>query len=396
MVPVSDSFEFDYCGSNLVYGRNCVNQLSEYFAECGLERALVVCGSHVGANNDVMNSLERGLGDILIGIFDETTPSKSAKTTYNGIEVMKNIAADVIVGVGGGSSLDIARQISVFAADGRSLSSLRTSARGGTIEPIDPTDSLTPVITIPTTFAGADLSSGGSIELLSPSASPSGQPIRASGSIMPKMVFYDPNLFETTPKDALVGSMMNGFNKAIETIYTSKPTPITDSTAVHGLRLLQDGLLQITEENPTAMERAVQGVILAQFERQTSIIHAFGHSFSQRYPVQQGVIHAIVVPHVLQYIFDKIDARRVLIAKGLNICSDQLTDAELAEAIIENVTTVRDNLGLPSQLRELDPVQNDDFPAIARFILDDTSMHRTPEGLNPTTDEIKTLLQKMW
>jgi len=156
---------------------------------------LIVCGSHVGANEAVMAPLRRNLGDRLVGVFDETTPEKDIETVYDGIETMEAMDPDALIGVGGGSSLDIARQMSVFAAAGRSLSDVRGAAHEGTIEPPEPDGKPTPVIVVPTTFAGADLSSGASVTVLEAEESPTAQPIRTGGSVRPIAMIYDPDLF---------------------------------------------------------------------------------------------------------------------------------------------------------------------------------------------------------
>lgn len=398
MLPVTDAFTFDYFGTELVYGRGCVDRLGETLAERGLDRALVVCGENVGANEAVMTPVRRGLGDRLVGVFDGTTPAKRAEAVYDCIERMDETGADVLVGVGGGSSLDVARQASVFAADGRSLSELRASARDGDVAPPEPTGDLASVVAVPTTFAGADVSSGGSVEVLPADESPTGQPIRVSGSVMPTATFHDPALFETTPAGALAGSAMNGFDKGIETLYAATATSFTDGTAIHGLRLLRESLPRLGDD-PEAMDRAVVGSMLVQFRRQTSIVHAFGHGFARRYPVQQGVVHAILVPHVLRYVFDQVDARRTLLADALGVDAGRDSDGgsdDVAEEVVAAVTAVRDGLDLPTRLKDLDPVAEADFPAIARFVVDDIPDERAPTGLDPTADEIEAVLREAW
>lgn len=395
MLPNTDGFEFDYAGSDLIYGRGCVERLGEKLDEYGYERALVVTGTNVGANTDVIDPITAGLGGRRVTVFDETTPQKRADTAFDGIDVMRRTEPDVLVGVGGGSSLDIARQMSVFAADGRSLSHFRGTARDGRVESPDPDGPLTPVIVVPTTFAGADISGGGSIEVFSTDESPTGQPIRMSGWIRPVAMFYDPNLFDTTPMSALAGSAMNGFNKGIETPYAQAATPITDATAVRGLRMLRDALPALPD-NAAAMDRAVVGIILVQFERQTSIIHAFGHGFSRRYDLQQGVAHAIIAPHVLRYLFEHVDASRTVLAEGLGIDTASLTADELADAIVAAVEAVRDALDLPTQLRALDGVEESHLPAIAEFIIDDPALDRAPLELEPTVDELEDVLRAAW
>jgi len=395
MVLLSELFQFDYFGTDIVYGRGCVQRLGDILAKRGLERVLLVCGTNVGANDDVMGPLHEGLGNFLAGTFAETTPKKRAATVFDGIDAMERTNADVLVGVGGGSSLDIARQMSVFEADGRSLSDLRTAARRGNLEPPKPGASTTPVIVIPTTFAGADLSDGGSIQVLDAGESATGQPVRTSGTVSPKVVLYDPDLFDTTPMGALTGSAMNGFNKGIETAYAPDASPITDATAVRGLSLLRESFPHL-EDGPSAMDRAVQGMILVQFRRRGSIIHAFGHGFARQYPLQQGIVHAVMAPHVLRYVFDIVDARRTVVAEGLDVPVVGQSNEEIADGIVHAVADVRDTLQLPARLRNLDPVERTDFPSIAEFVIDDPLMPRAPTGLEPTVDELESVLEAAW
>ncbi|MDX1745186.1 MAG: iron-containing alcohol dehydrogenase family protein [Halobacteriales archaeon] len=392
MLPITDTFTHDYRGGQIVYGRGATGRLQALLEDRGLDRSLIVCGASVGSNADLMEPIRDGLGDGLVGVFDETTPAKSAETVFQGIDRIRASNPDVLVGVGGGSSLDIARQMSVFAADGRSLGDLREQAQAGTIDPPTETGAL-PVVVIPTTFAGADISSGGSIEVFSAAASPTDGPIRVGGNTMPVAMVYDPDLFETTPRAALRGSAMNGYDKGLETIYARDASPISDAMAVHGLRLLHDGLPRLGD--PAAMERAVVGTILVQLHRSTAIIHAVGHGFSYRYDVQQGDVHAVVAPHVLRYILGRVDARRALLATALDVDRSGSAD-ETAESIVDAVTALRDKLGCPTRLRDLESTRESDLPAIARFILEDPTIDRSPAALDPTVEAVEGILRAAW
>lgn len=391
-----DEFHFDYFGTDLYYGRGIVETVGEHLEAEARRNALIVCGSNVGANEGVMNPLRRGLDPNPVEVFDRTTPAKAAETLYEGIEVMEETDPDVIIGVGGGSSLDIARQMSVFAADGRSLSSFLSAIRDGTVDPPDPEETPTPVITIPTTLAGACLSDGGSIEFLSAEESPTGQPVRIRGSMMPEAVYYDPSLYDTTPTSALTGSAMNGFNKGIETIYSSRSNPITDATAMHGLRLFGEALPRVSGEASAVTDTAVKGLILVQFRRKTSIIHAFGHGFSYRYPIQQGVIHGVTAPHVLEYLFQEVDGRRERLAEGLGIDPEPHSKADCAAAVVQQVDRIRHQLGLPARLRDIPPVRRADIPDIAEFVLADIPSEHIPADLELTEEAIADVLERAW
>jgi alcohol dehydrogenase class IV len=287
--------------------------------------------------------------------------------------------------------------------DGRDLTELRDDAAEGpdALGSLAPgSDPSLPVVVIPTTFAGADLSTGGSLEVLPADESPTGQPLTVSGDgPMPVVDLADPALFETTPASVLAGSAMNGFDKGIETPYASDATPVSDASAVHGLRLLADALPRVAGDRPgseAATDRAVVGALLVQLDRKISVIHAFGHGFARRYDVQQGDVHAVVAPHVLAYLFDEVDASRRALAAGLGVDVDGRDDDAIAEDVVDAVAAVRDDLPVPSRLRDVPATEEGDLPAIAEYVVDDWCMDRAPEGLDATPEAIEGVLRAAW
>jgi alcohol dehydrogenase class IV len=396
MSSVPARFEQEYHGCDVLYGRGRSRELGEYLERKGTERAMIVCGSNVGANDALMDPIREGLGDRLVGTFDETTPQKSAETVYDGIARMRELDPDVLIGVGGGSSIDVARQMSVFAADGRSLETFRDAVREGETPEVRPGDDLTEVLVLPTTFAGADMNDIGSIEIFSTEESPTGDPVRLTGGIMPMTMVYDPDAFETTPSGPLLGSVMNGFDKGIETLYARDADPVTDATAIHGLRLFRDSVAGLADGDPAAMEAAVAALVLVQYDCKISLVHAVGHGFQHRYPVHQGLVHAAVVPHVLEYLFEETDVRLELLAAGLGITANERSDDELAAAIVEDVTAVRDAIGMPSRLREIEGITEDGLPDVAEYLLTDKLVQRVPDEVDPTAAEMEALLREAW
>jgi len=103
MLPITESFGYDYDGSEIVFGRGCIDRIGEKPTAAGFERAMVVCGSNVGANEALMGPLKDGLGDTLVGVFDGTTPDKTIEDVFGAIEAAEAFDPDVVVGVGGGA-----------------------------------------------------------------------------------------------------------------------------------------------------------------------------------------------------------------------------------------------------------------------------------------------------
>jgi alcohol dehydrogenase class IV len=404
--PSGGRFTFDYQPGELRCGRGCVADLSDALAERGLDSALVVTGHNVGANRAVMDPVEAGLGDRLAGVFDETTPEKYLATGLAAARRVRREGVDAMVAVGSGSSLDVAKVASALGSHDDPDAAARRTLETGSV-PVADDASPTPIVAVPTTLAGADLSVLGGVGLtLDPGDTPD-EAVPGGGvsdaRLMPVALVYDLALFETTPKGVLCASAMNGFDKAVECLYSPHATPVTDGTATRALSLMQSGFGTLPREDmdEERLYESVAGVVLAQYGVSTpdtyraSVIHAFGHGFNG-YGIHQGTAHGILAPHVLRALFDEVDGRRHLLAEGFGVDDGDATDAELAERVVDAVAGVRDDLGLPSQLREIDGLSRSDFRGIADVIVDDSFLDDAPAGLELNVDDVEAVLEAAW
>lgn len=394
-------FRFEYDPATLRYAPDAVRSLGAELDEQGYDRALVVCGTTVGETPAVMDPVRDGLGDRLAGIFAETTPAKRLGTAYDGLERFREADADCLVAVGGGSSLDVAKIISVLAATDRDSAAVgQAFVDSGTIAV--PEAELPPIIAVPTTLAGADLSIVAGVTA-APDTCPVNEPVSGGvgdPKLMPAAACYDPELIATTPRSVLAASAMNGFDKGIETLYAANATPITDATASRGLGLLTEGLLAFgnDDDDPWVYQSITQGIMLVQYGisradgTTLSLIHALGHGLTRTYEVQQGAAHGVIAPHALSYLFEQVDGRRSLLADALGVGDTDDPGAAVVDRVSEVVTT----LGLPTQLRDVAGPDREEFPEVADAVLEDDFMANVPPGLEPTRGDIVGVLESAW
>ena len=395
-------FEFAYRPGTIHCRPGAVDDLSAACGDRGWERALVVCGTTVGSTPAVMEPIRAGLGDRLVGVFDGTTPEKYVHTAGEGAVRARAVDADVLVAAGGGSSLDTAKAIATLATRDDPAAVADRAVDEATLSVGD--DEPLPIVAVPTTLAGADLSVVAGVTF---GPDPDRETPRtgglADGRLMPAALFYDADLFRTTPEPVLTASAMNGFDKGVEALYTRNSTPITDGTAARGLRLLRSGLSTLREDpmDGDRLDDVLAGVVCVQYGVSTpgafklSIIHAFGHGFSQGFDVHQGVVHGVLAPHVLRYLFEEVDGRRHRLAEALGVAADGTDDA-IGEAVVDAVAGVRDDLGLPTQLRNLDAISRSDLDAAADRVLADPLLGTVPEGLDPTAEDVRGVLDAAW
>ncbi len=400
----TDPFRFAYEHGPIRFARGAASELGAELAAQHLDRALVVTGRTVGETPAVVDPVREGLGDRHAATFAGTSSEKSLATAFEAAAAARDANAGVLVSLGGGSSLDVAKAAAVVAASDQSDERLRREfadtgtlpvPEGGGAEPL-------PIVAVPTTLAGADLSTGAGITLPA-DESPTGEAVTggvASPRLMPAALCYDPDLFATTPSSVLCASAMNGFDKGVEALYARHATPITDGTAMRGLALLRDALPTLRDARPEAdaYDDAVAGTILAQFGASRpdagtlSVLHAFGHGLRD-FGAHQGAAHAAVAPAALRALFDAVDGRRSLLAEAL--APD--ADGDDAEAIVAAVTAVRDGLGLSSRLSALeDGPERDELDAVAEAVRDDSLWSNAPPGYDPSVADVEAVLREAW
>lgn len=403
MASETDPFHFEYLPTEVLFGEGCVKTLGEKLDDYGFSRVLVVCGTNVGANHDVIDPMKAALGDRLVSIFAQTTPTKDIHTVLDGAHRITKERIDCAVAVGGGSSINVARAMCLLDSLDQPNNELVTQAwRTGSLSSPNSSNELLPNFVVPTTMAGADLTHDGGITVTNPEAS--GEAVeRRSASfsderLLPAAVCYDPQLFATTPTPVLAASAMNGFDKGLETVYSRESNPISRAHALQGLRHLRAGLPGLRESDPAdeALHRSVLGILLVQYGRKTNIIHAFGNGISNVSPAHQGVAHGVLAPRVLRYVFDRAEAERRQIATALGLSIEAKPDDQIADAIISVVSEIRDALDLPAQLRTITGISRADLPEIAERIARNRKHSRNPPGIAPSTDDVHHILTSAW
>lgn len=394
-------FVHDFKPGTIIYGRRSISQLSEKLVELEVNNPLVVCGNNIHSNNELMDRIDEYLHYDNVHVYTCSSPKKNLETALGGTEKMKECSADAIIGVGGGSSLDLATIMSVLYSNDIEPIEIRDELfEEGYINVEEYQNDQIPLVVMPTTFAGADLSSGAGIYV----EKTDGRVRKARAfdhSVMPDILVYDPAIYETTPIDILKKTAMNGFNKGIDSLYSRHSEPISDVTSVEGLKYLSSDLPQLTSENQyksKVMDRVVLGLILVQYgafvpgRLKLATLHAFGHAFRDS-GVHQGLGHAVMTPFVLNFMFEQIDGRRGKLAKALNL---KEKDGDLGKQIVAQIESMIKSLGLPTKIQDLEGITRKELPTIARMVYNDHCFENGPPNFSPSIYEIELVLKEAW
>jgi len=263
----------------------------------GLGRtALLVTGRRAmrqsGMTDRAVHALEAaGCGVVL---YEEVPPEPTLACVDAGRRVLRQGGADVVVGMGGGSAIDVAK-----AVGGLVHAEADTSVfYAGEVLP----DQALPIVAVPTTAGtGAEVTRN---SVLADPDGPTKQSIRGDG-LMPTVAIVDPELTVSMPPDVTARSGMDALTQAIESYWSLHATPMTEALAIHAIELISRHLVtayQAGSDLPTR-EAMMYGSLMAGMAFANSrlgAVHGLAHPLGIRYHVAHGEVCAILLPHVMR------------------------------------------------------------------------------------------------
>jgi alcohol dehydrogenase len=391
-----------YPEAELVYGIGTVERLGSLLDEKRLGRALVVSGPNVAANMTIGTWVRGALGPRLAGWSAAVEPQMTETSVRAGVATIRESGADVVIAIGGGSTMDGAKIITAIAGQALELEDYleryKVRREGDAVTIPEPPLPLIPIIALPTTLSGAEWNGASSV------LRPSNERSRVRGrAIGPRIIVYDPAVVATTPHAILTATGMNALDHGIEIYYSRNHDPLKDAFALGSLRSLGENLVPALADPPdlerlgqvllgSALGTGWMNSLLILERRGHGVTHSLGHVLAQ-HGMQQGEAHAIVMPHGMRFVRDVVPDRLAHIAQALGIRIDHLTPTAAADAAIDRVIAIRDALGLPARLRDrmTDRVA---IPSIAATAMRDFGVLNSPRDVS--ANDLEGILEAAW
>lgn len=368
----------------IVHGNNCIENIGSELKKSCIEKVLIVSDDTIIKNNicdPIIKSINNSnIKSELVSIGNsEPAPSLIEECISN-----LSFKPELIIGVGGGSSLDGAKAVS-----------LRLS-HDGPLEKYFGMDKVPspclPLILIPTTAGtGSEMTS---IAVLLNKNTNSKLGI-VSDYLYAKAVYLDPLLTVTMPPKITASTGIDALIHAIESYVSLKSTYFTDCVNLSAMKMISSNIRKVyaNGQNVEARGQMLYASSMAGMgfsNTQTGIIHAIGHAVPSKYHLPHGLLMAAVAPMGLAYNsisnpekFAKIyeilggnDSKKSLIQKAK--CASSLFDELLKDLNIKS--------GLSPY-----GIQKEDLPSIALTASSDARLMKN----NPrqaSSDDIETLL----
>lgn len=379
--------EFRYTGfaQEILFGVGTLAQLGQAIDRFGWQRVML-CSTQSQRRNGHIASIEQLLGERLVAVYEHVQPHVQDFQVEEALVLARERQVDAILGLGGGSPIGMAKTVS-FALE-----------RQGEKQASSPiTQPLVPVIAIPTTYAGSELTPVYGI-----TEHVDGQARKVTVSdvrIVPKLIIYDPLLTLDLPPELTASTGINALAHCIEALYSITRNPPSTAVALSGVRAITSSLPRCYEavDDLEARTEMLNGALLAGMALahvSMALHHGLCHVLGGSAGVPHGIANSIILPHAMRFNLDATAALLAPAAEAIGITMAGRSAEEAVEEAIQAIYTLIGGMHLPQRLRDVG-LQESDLPPLAQLALSSRSLQNNPKPVSSAA-QVEAILRAAW
>jgi len=343
----------------VVFGGGIEEKIGAEAKGLGATKALIVTDETM-QKLGLCEKVERPLKEVVdVDIFDAV----ASEPTLDDAESVASAARadyDVIVGIGGGSVLDMAKVAAAAAANPEQQA--RDFLGGNKIAKPS-----VPKIFIPTTAGTGAEATPFALVIVEGKKKAIASPYNLAD-----VVFIDAAFTATMPPRITASTGMDALSHAVEAFLSLGANPLTDSFALEAIRKITDNLEEafVHADNLEARLKLSLAAMLAGMAFGNAGViagHAIAHTLGARYKIPHGVSAALVLPYVMEYNAPAVKEKLAKVARELG-GEPGLTEEEAASWTVARVKGMLETLDLPTRLSDIN-VPEEDLPALAEAVV---------------------------
>ena len=377
---MNESFTYNTFPQTVLFGAGVVEKIAEVLTQNSFARALVVTTRSQRANGNSAR-IEKLLGAKLVAVFDATQPHVPQSNVDATLQLARETNADVLIALGGGSAIGVAK------ATSHSLQS--------------PVSNLhLAIIAIPTTYAGSEMTPVFGVTHERDGVSGTGRLLQKETvndrRIVPRVVLYDPLLTLDVPRELTASTGINAFAHCVEAVYSITKNPVSSAAALYGARWIYHALPRCVENGADLVARIemLQGAYLAGVSLGNvamGLHHGVCHVLGGTLNVPHGIANAIVLPHAIRFNADTCAAELAQLARGIGIDaeSDELAAREMGKRVARWIQQMQ----LPTRLRDVG-VREQDLGLVTQLAVNSKTVQNNPRRVSE--QEMEKFLRELW
>lgn len=277
----------------IIFGRGALAELRKEIINLGAKKIFLITGKKSAAASGLIDKIGTLLAEFDIVLFNDLKGYPVIIEAESCRAAFKKSGADIIIGLGGGSAMDMAKTVSIFGRTEGSITSL--------LEKEIFSDEKIPCITIPT-IAGT----GAEITPFSVIYGNNKKYSLDNKSVQPDTAIVDPELAVSAPAEASYFAALDSFSQAVEAFWAVKSTEESDGYAEKALKILKNAIKQIfiapkdlSLRSDLARASFYSGMAISI--TRTTAVHALSYPLTINFGVPHGAAVAALLPAIIDY-----------------------------------------------------------------------------------------------
>ena len=350
------------------FGNGDIEKICKVLSLHGIKKPLICSDpglSSIGMIDKIKNLIS---DDFSSSFYLDTPANPTEQSVKDALKLYKNDGCDGVVGFGGGSSIDLAKAVSLMANHDENI--INYSIAEGGYRKITET---IPMIAIPTTSGtGSEISDGALLVM-----DDGRKLIFASPHLRPNAAICDPELTIGLPPVLTAGAGMDALTHCIEAILSPVIDPPAEAVGLDGIeKIIKDeGLVRAYKDGNdkearwNMMMASTEGAMA--FSKGLGAVHSMSHAIgaNQQLNLHHGTLNAVILPTVLKFNRNHIENKysRIATAMGINQSVD----------LADEIRKLNELIGIPSGLAQMG-VTEDMIPKLVKHAITDPSNLTTP------------------
>ncbi|MFP7485381.1 iron-containing alcohol dehydrogenase [Priestia filamentosa] len=373
----------------LVTGTGSISKIGEEAQKLKATKVMIITDKVIhqtGLLSKVIAPLEEA--GLVTDILDDVVPEPPFENLEQMIIQIEGKDYDLLVGVGGGSALDITKVLSIMLTNQENVRDFVG------IEKVQ--NAGVPTILVPTTSGtGSEVTYNAIFTDLRDQVKKG----IVSSYLLPKVAIIDPELTLTVPPSVTAATGMDALVHAVESYTAIRAGELTDGIALHAIKLISRSLRKAVYNGKDlkAREDMAMGSLLAGISLGNAgvgAVHALAYPLGGKFKVPHGVANSLLLPFVMKYnaVADLEKFSEVAKAMGENI--EGLSLREAADCAVQALAKLSQDVGIPSTLKDVGVTAEDISNLAEEASKIDRLLNNNPRWL--TVKEIKKIYEEAY
>ena len=312
-------------------------------------------------------------------LYDEIKPNPTIKNVTDGVEACKNSGADLIVAVGGGSSIDTAKGISIVMtnperSDIKSLNGASNTVNRGM-----------PIIALPTT---AGTAAEVTINYVITDEEAEVKMVCVDPNDIPIIAIIDSELMASMPKSLAAATGMDALTHAVEGYITKAHNEMSDMFHMKAIKMIFKYLpAAVNDKDPEAIEMMGLAQYIAGMGFSNvglGIVHSMAHQLGAVYDTPHGIANAMLLPTVMRFNGeDPATAgrfREILMNIG-RPDAEHLNDQDVINTFVWMISELSKAVGITTTIKDYG-AKEEDFEMLAEKAMNDPCKPGNPRDVS--------------